>query len=443
MTNPITTNTLITVTSGEVTRINNIIAAYDAQAPALAKAQADLAAANTALTKAQTDLATANTALTKAQADLATANAKIAAQAVTIAKLEAQIAAGGGATGPTGPTGGTGSTGPTGSTGSTGSTGPTGSTGTTGPTGPTGPVTGKTGLWVDGSTLRTKNGSPVQIRGLEAMYGTDAMNVGPVEFCKRMKALGANTISPLFNSGNNANSVANVKALCDAARAEGLLVGVNADHAGGRTWLNNPQLVTLLNGYDHVFLQNEVEQSNGTTDAQWLTDVKEVISFTRGLGYKCLLKVGTPLGGRMVKYPLKSAKQALDFDPQKNILFTFQAYWKAGTLGGWSYQGDNGFQPASNLGSDGTKLAFQAVANSGVCFLIGLDWKDDVGETGWAILADEAHRLNLNYQHWVVFGDHIPENNVLGSWNYQLSTITTTGKVISDKLKAQVKLPTL
>lgn len=432
MTNPITTSTLITITSAEVTRVNTIITAYDAQAPALAKAQADLA-------KAQTDLAAANTALTKAQADLAAANAKIATQAATIARLEA-IIAGGGSTGPTGPTGGTGSTGPT---GSTGSTGPTGPTGTTGPTGPTGPVTGKTGLWVDGSTLRTKNGSAVVIRGLEMMYGTDAMNVGPVEFCKRMKALGANTVSPLFNSGSGANSVANVKALCDAARAEGMLVGVNADHAGGRNWLNNPQLVTLLNGYDHVFLQNEVEQGAGSTNAQWLSDVKDAITFVRNLGYKCPVKLGTPLGGRMVKFPLAAAKDAIQLDPLKNVLFTFQAYWKGGQLGGWSYQGDNGFSPSSNIGSDGTKLAFQACANSGVCFLVGLDWEDDIGTTDWVALADECQKLNLNYQHWVVFGDHRQGNNVLGHWNYSLSSITTTGKTISDKLKAQVKFPTL
>jgi hypothetical protein len=373
-----------------------------------------------------------------------------------------------GATGPRGATGAAGSRGATGATGSTGPTGPmgpagptgpmgppggaigsTGATGATGSTGATGPVPnpqpGKTGLWVDGKTLRLKNGDAVILRGYEMMYGPGSMGVGPVEYCRRMKALGANCIAPLFQTAGGANSIGAVKALCDAARAEGLIMGVNADHAGSRDWLRNPQMVTLLNGYDNLYLCTNVETGDIETNQQWFDFVRTVITDVRGMGYKMPVKLGTPQFGRHVKYVVSAGAQALELDPLKQIIFTWQAYWKGGQLSsGWSYQSENGFMPpAGQPGVEGTKAAIRAVAKLPICTVIGLDWEDDVGPTGWVDLATECQVQGVSFNHWVITNDGIlPGNNVLGS-SQTLESITTNGRVMRDWMLANRKMPTL
>lgn len=334
-----------------------------------------------------------------------------------------------GVPGPVGPMGPVGPTGPVaGPTGGTGSTGSTGSTGATGGTG-TNPQPGKTGLWVDGKVLRTKNGDPLILRGYEMMYGPGSMSIGPVEYCRRMKALGANCIAPLFQTSGGANTVGAVKALCDAARAEGLIMGVNADHAGSRTWLRNPQLVALLNSYDNLYLCTNVETGSIETNQQWLDFVREVITDVRSMGYKMPVKLGTPQFGRHVKYVISAGAQALELDPLKQIIFTWQAYWKAGSLGTWSYQLENGFMPPSGqLGVEGTRAAIRALAKSPVCTVIGLDWEDDVGPTGWVELATECDLQGMSFNHWVICNDgNLPGNNVLGS-EQTLGSITTNGR---------------
>lgn len=363
--------------------------------------------------------------------------------------------------GPPGPQGIPGVRGPTGATGARGATGPQGPQGIPGPVGPVGPqgpkgdpggvvqppvtppVTppaGKVGLYVDGNTFRTKNGEPLVVRGCEAMYGPASMGVGPAEYCRRMKALGFNGISPLFQPSGGANSVSAVKGLCDAARAEGLVVGVNADHAGSRGWLNNPALVTLLNGYDHIFLCSDVETGNMGSNDEWLAFVADVIKDLRGFGYRCPIKLGSPQGGRLVKFPLAAGKQALELDPLKQIIFTWQAYWKAAPSTGWSYQSENGFP----TGIEGTKAAIRACAASGVCFMVGLDWEDDVGPTGWLDLADECERNGVSFQHWVISNDgNLPGNNVITEMRSSPWTLTANGQQMSQKLLSMQKMAKL
>lgn len=357
-----------------------------------------------------------------------------------------------GAQGPMGPQGPIGPTGPmgpaggaTGATGGTGATGDTGATGGTGPTGPgSNPQPGKTGLWVDGNTLRLKSGEAVILRGYEMMYGPGSLGVGAVEYCRRMKALGANCIAPLFRPEGGANSINSVKALCDAARAEGLIMGVNADHAGSRDWLRNSQMVTLLNGYDNLYLCTNVETGDIETNQQWFDFVRTVITDVRNMGYKMPVKLGTPQFGRHVKYVVSAGAQALELDPLKQIIFTWQAYWKAGSLGNWSYQGENGFMPPPGQpGVEGTKAAIRAVAKLPVCTVIGLDWEDDVGPTGWVELATECQAQGVSFNHWVITNDgNLPGNNVLGS-SQTLESITPNGRVMRDWMLANRKMPTL
>jgi hypothetical protein len=424
MTNPITTNTLITITSGEVTRINNIIAAYDAQAPALAKAQADLA-------KAQTDLATANTALAKAQADLATANAKITAQAATItsqaatiARLEAIIAGGGS----TGPTGGTGSTGPTGTTGPTGSTGPTG---------PVTPPTGAKGLTIVGNKMVLKNGKTFLPRGIELMYAAGDAALNPAKLCKDLAALGANSLGVLFSPSVSSDN--HLRTLLQAARDNGIVVGVNGDHMGngggpgGQAWLTSSNVVSICNSFDNVFIQHGTETGWDQTSAQWVADESAKVKSLRAAGHIHPIKVGSPDGGRSPKLPAAFGAQVLAADPLKNVVFTWQSYWKLNPTG-WSYQSHNGYTPTAN-DPHCVQQVMNAINNSGLCFLIGTDYVDDIGTTIWKQVMTEADAKGIGAQHWVLFGDHYTQNNILGHWNMSPDSLTSFGKEVMDAYK--------
>lgn len=264
------------------------------------------------------------------------------------------------------------------------------------------------------------------------MFGVDAFNVGYGELMGRMKALGANAVSPLFQ--NSHKTIAHVKGFCDAARTAGLVVGVNADHAGGRSWINSPAMVELMNSYDHVFLENEIETNpSNPSDAQWEASAIDLMKSYRNAGHSSLVKVGAPQGGRRVGYPLRRGKNVLAADPLKNTCFTWQAYWEADPSG-WQYQTAEGFV----AGIEGTKAAIRACAASGLVFVVGLDWHDDIGDTGWPELADECQKSGVSYQHWVLFGDGLlPKNNVLDHWNLKLENVTETGKVVQAKLLAQ------
>lgn len=328
----------------------------------------------------------------------------------------------------------TGVTGPVEPPAPTGPTAPTGPVEPPAPTGPTGtPEPMRTGLYVSGGRLYTKKGIEAKLRGVEMMAGQDAFNVGYPTLMTTLKGLGANCVSPLFQG--SFGSIERVRQFCEAARQAGLIVGVNADHQpNGRSWLNTGGMVELLNAFDHVFLECEIETDNVRTTGEWVAQANDLVRSVRAVGHKHPIKVGAPLGGRQVKYPLTGGKRVLDADPLKNTLFTWQAYWKAAATSGWSYQSDNGFR----TGVEGTKEALAACANSGLCFIPGFDWRDDVDETGALELMVHAHTLGLSYQFWVLFGDGMyPENNMLGHWNLSPGSITTSGAAVQKVLLAQ------
>jgi hypothetical protein len=298
----------------------------------------------------------------------------------------------------------------------------------------------RTRLFVDGSQVKTKSGVPVQIRGIEHMYGVDEFNVGPVGMVARMKALGANTVSPLFQGANG--SVARVTAYIAAARAAGLLVGVNCDHqSNGRAWLNHPDMVAALNAADNVFLQCEVETDDVTSDAEWVAGAVSLVQAVRAAGHLSILKVGAPQGGRRVEYALRAGQQVLSADPTGQLLFTWQAYWGSAANSCW-YQSQAGVA----CGVAGTLAAIDQVDASPLAFLIGFDWEDDVGATGELQLMDRAHLRGLNYQHWVLTGDGLRTgNNMLDrfDWTRSLEGIQPNGILVRDKLLSQRILPVL
>jgi hypothetical protein len=344
------------------------------------------------VTGLQASLAAAQASLTSLQTQVATLTASNAALAAQVAALTAELA-----------------------------------------THPPTPAPTKPGLYVDGGKLRTKSGAEFVVRGMEIMLGQDALNRGFANVIADIKALGCNAISPLFQGTNG--STANVKAFCDAAKSAGMVVGVNADHQpNGRAWLTAPAMVTLLNGYSHVFLECEVETDSVNSDADWVYGANGLVSALRAAGHVHPIKVGAPQGGRRVEYPLRAGAAVLAADPLKNVIFTWQAYWPESTSSGQQW-----YQQCAGVaaGLAGTKVALGQCAASGLYFLPGLDWRDDIGLTGAVALSAHCDSLGLGYQYWVYSHDGIQDNNVIGHWNLLPANVTANGLAMGAALKVR------
>jgi hypothetical protein len=255
------------------------------------------------------------------------------------------------------------------------------------------PATARTGLYVDGRTLRTKTGAPVVIRGIELMWGPTASS-NPGRVLDGIRSFGANAIGPLFQQGSS--GAPTVVACISAARARGMVVGVNADHTGeGRTWLCRPDIVAACNVADNVFLQCEVEQGTDDSLDSWKSGAIAFVAALRAAGHRAPIKVGSPAGGRLPMFALEAGAAVLASDPLRSVLFTWQAYWKTSTAG-WQYAWEGDFA----AGTVGALQCADAIVASGLCFLVGLDGADDVGATPYAELAARLHAGGVGWQWW-------------------------------------------
>jgi len=298
------------------------------------------------------------------------------------------------------------------------------------------PVTGRTRLYVDGRKMKTKKGQPFVMRSIEFMYTNDCHSLGPAKLCDLLIELGANACGPLFADSHG--DLAKVRAFCDAARARGLVVFVNGDHQrteGGRNWFAQPGMVSLLNGYDHVGIQCEVETDDAESGAAWVLGANSLVRALRTAGHKSIIKVGAPQGGRLIEYPLAHAPEVLAADPEKQVVFSAQMYWPQATSNTW-YQSEAGVAP----GLAGTLQALDKLAAAPVCFMPGFDWEDNVGLTGELVLIDRADALGLSWQHWVLTGDGtLAGNNMIDrfDWTMSIGSITPNGKLLQAKLLAR------
>lgn len=296
------------------------------------------------------------------------------------------------------------------------------------------PAPVKARLWVDGPILRTKTGAPANWRGMELMWGPDS-DAFAVQLCKNIKAFGANAISPLFQRGQE--GIVDVRECLKAARDEGLMVGVNADHtSGGTAWIKRADIVEVCNQYDNIMLESQVELGSidTMTRDQWLTNAKTFIKGMRDAGHKAPIKVGAPSGGRLPQWGVQVGKELVDFDPEHSLIFTWQAYWKAATSTGWSYASQAGMRSS---GIAGALEMLAQIEASGLCFIVGLDGADDVGVTPWLELANQIHKVGKQgHQWWAWMVGDVYGNGVMAG-NRDTTPKNPFGPAVKAMLQAQ------
>jgi hypothetical protein len=295
---------------------------------------------------------------------------------------------------------------------------------------------------VVGNRMRDRYGDPFAIRGIESMYG-DTGRSNPMAWVAGHKALGANTLGPLPNSSST--SIAAIQSLVDAAYQNGMIVGLNADHTGaGASFFQRSDVVSLLNRYPNVFLQESVElgSMDSMTADEWVRMAKSKVDAYVGLYPDKPIKIGSPSGGRSPRYALDRCQEVVAYYQSKGgrggLIFTCQLYWQAGSSGTSWYQRQNGF----TTGLTGILQAVDELAASPCMFLPGLDNNDDVGSTGWREIMQHVRDLDpntatrLGHQWWVYANPGDPyANNLTTNELNPLSGITSVGTAVKAQLQ--------
>ena len=296
------------------------------------------------------------------------------------------------------------------------------------------------GLWTDGPVLRRKSGAAVVLRGVESFYGDDAAS-NPTLWVAQQTAFGANSVAPLVQ--NSQFTIPRLTALLDATAAAGVVLGLNFDALtvpgsnpvvyNGRARALAPDVVALVNSYDHVFLELEDETGWPQTEAAWVADVNGLVAALRGAGHVHPIKVGSPFGGRYFRHAVNAGAQVLAADPLHKVLFTFQAYVRAPNPGGWDFLDEINAIPYLASDPTGCLRVVAALVASGLCFCVGLDHTDDVGVTVWAVLGPLLHAAGVSWQWWVwANGGDVNALFYPGSgWNYATGTTTATGAAVA------------
>jgi hypothetical protein len=232
-------------------------------------------------------------------------------------------------------------------------------------------------------------------RGLEGWYrptGNAPTTKSAAVLCAAVKKMGANIFSPLVKTTN----LTEIKALLDACRANNLICAFNPDQGGQLPFTIQPATVALLKQYEDILLLNletelQGQQDGGYTGDQWVADRIVTVTALRNAGYKCPIRVGSPNGGRAPLYALTRGAEVLAADPLKNLFFACQLYW-----------GANYYESLAGVptGAAGRNAFVDAAKASSLCFLIGTDSTDDVGDTGEPAILDRVQLDDLGVMHW-------------------------------------------
>jgi hypothetical protein len=288
------------------------------------------------------------------------------------------------------------------------------------------PPPARPNLYVEGDKLFRKDGVELpEFASIEFMIGGGTTPTRVKQIISTCVALGATAVGPLMQGNPTATFV---RTLLQATREAGLICLLNADHCGGSSYLVRQEIANVVNEFDHVILQAEVELGSGMSDEAWRD---QAVNFVRKMAaaYPAKpLRVGLPDGGRNIGPALKYAKAVVDATQHKGgLLFAPQMYWS--TRGGW-YQGLGGFV----AGFDGTMQALRRIAaQDGVYMFSGTDETDDVGLTNQSTILDEADKQGTSVQVWALTGDGIGNNLVGDAGN--VATITSVGRAVQAQLK--------
>lgn len=172
------------------------------------------------------------------------------------------------------------------------------------------------------------------------------------------------------------------------------------------------------------------------TSAQWRDTAIAFVRDLRIAGHLAPIKVGSPSGGRSPLYALERGKEVIAAT-DSNLIFTWQAYWDRDP-GGWEYATDDGF-PSATPGALACADALQA---SGLCWLVGLDGRDDIGLTPYLALAERLQQHRIGWQWWAMFVGDAYGN---GLTDNALTSVPKApfGQSVKELLTAQATLPAL
>lgn len=286
----------------------------------------------------------------------------------------------------------------------------------------------KSGLWVDGRNLRTKNGSVASIRGIEAVLGKRGSTHPGTIFrtCIKFKA---NCILSVFSEHDGLMNY--IFSNLVIAKLNNMVVGINTEILFMYDFLYRKEFVSLLNSFDNTYI--ELSRGDGRNSSEIKDIYTREIKALREIGHLSPIKIFPSMGGRKLKDFLDCGHSILENDPEKNVIFSWNAYWGLKT-GSWTYQEDNGFTP----GIGGTIEACKAIYDSGLCFIVSLSGEDDIGATGFEQLAPVLHQYDIG---WTWSSLHHIDTYKNGLVEFPLSdTINDTyGPIVEDLFRVQSK----
>jgi hypothetical protein len=256
------------------------------------------------------------------------------------------------------------------------------------------------GLMVVGPQLvSVSTGAAVVYRGIETLWGPNSAEHIDLAL-DAIKMLGASFVAPLFQRGQS--TAGHVRACIQGAEKRRMGCAVNADAAGvNREWLKRPDIVAECNAGRGVILECEVELGDRATMTaeQWRDLAISFVLDLRKAGHLAPIRVGSPSGGRSPGFALKYGAAVLAADPRRSCIFTLQLYWDDVPSTDWEYATSEGF----SRGTAGALECLDALKASQLCWLVGLDGKDDIGTTPYLAAAARCHQYGIAWQWWAMF----------------------------------------
>ena len=241
------------------------------------------------------------------------------------------------------------------------------------------------GIRVEGSKLLNADGKEIILRGVNLAH---AWYIDKTEFSiKEISALGANSARIVLACGAkwDKTPITEVENIINWCEKEGLIcilelhdfTGSNNSKDITETAFNYwKEMKDLLNEHKKYIIINIANEWIGTfalnKDNLWKDTYISAIKSMREIGIENAIMIDASGYGQETGPITKNAKNVLDADPDKNIIFSYHVYASLGLNDNTLYKG------------------FDGLKNTGVCWV--------VGEFGWRhSLINVVYKTLMNY----------------------------------------------